>query len=462
MIVMVVSFLIWRDYSESQLKTAIDRITATGEPLFPDDFHTPTIPDDENAALLYEKAAKLIADSGASRSSLINKCLDFPKNNDAFVSTCGALVASHAEALALVREAQSRPGVSWSIQIKSPLIDLGLPELSDVRSLAKLLRIRAKLEHMHNNDGEVVRSLEEIIALSAAVDQQPSLVAHLVALSIEAQALYLIEAIGARLSILDSEDLANDRSADRAKLERLIDGLFDDNSLDAGIVRTLQFERAMQLDVVQLVSSGRGTLSDLLNLQSDSEDPFGVQVPFVALFNLDGVTMLEHMTHQINAMQSGSFPGYREHLDSCPVPPWDRPANRFEKVRHVLSRILVPSLNRAVLLHFRLLSHRRMAATSLAIRLYEFDHGHRPRTLDALAPDYLPAVPADAMSSNGVIQYLLDAEFPRLYSIGSNGIDDGGEYAYKRRGGINWDVLDVPFFLDGPPPPPDEDAGKSQ
>jgi hypothetical protein len=99
-----------------------------------------------------------------------------------------------------------------------------------------------------------------------------------------------------------------------------------------------------------------------------------------------------------------------------------------------------------------------MAATALAIRLFELDHGHRPLTLDELVPDYLSEVPADPMSSNGVIQYLPNAEHPRLYSIGPDGIDDGGEYVYKSEGRINYDMADIPFFLNGQPPAPKDET----
>ena len=65
---------------------------------------------------------------------------------------------------------------------------------------------------------------------------------------------------------------------------------------------------------------------------------------------------------------------------------------------------------------------------------------------------YLPAVPDDAMSSNGVIQYLPAADPPRLYSVGRNGVDNGGAFAFKSDGNIDHDAADSPFFLNGPRP----------
>ncbi len=102
---------------------------------------------------------------------------------------------------------------------------------------------------------------------------------------------------------------------------------------------------------------------------------------------------------------------------------------------------------------FHGLAQRRMAAIALAIRLYEVDHARRPAELAELIPDYLDEVPADPMAADGAtFSYLPDAEIPVLYSVGENGIDDGGS---------GWDKksrtrLDIVFHLDGklPDPPP--------
>jgi hypothetical protein len=73
-----------------------------------------------------------------------------------------------------------------------------------------------------------------------------------------------------------------------------------------------------------------------------------------------------------------------------------------------------------------LIFHRRAAAVSVALRLYERDHASRPDTLDALVPDYLPAIPVDPLDpAGGPIRYIPDAEHPRVYSVGDNGVDDG-------------------------------------
>src|SRR5258708_3211423 len=75
-------------------------------------------------------------------------------------------------------------------------------------------------------------------------------------------------------------------------------------------------------------------------------------------------------------------------------------------------------------LGYRAMADRRLAATALAIRLYALDHdGQLPPTLDALAPQYLPAVPIDPMSGQS-LRYLNEPRNPRIYSVGADGVDD--------------------------------------
>ncbi|WP_309399719.1 hypothetical protein [Cerasicoccus maritimus] len=65
----------------------------------------------------------------------------------------------------------------------------------------------------------------------------------------------------------------------------------------------------------------------------------------------------------------------------------------------------------------------------LAIRLYEMEHGALPPTLDALVPDYIDAVPLDPYDDQP-LRY--DAKRAIIYSVGEDGVDDGGS-AYLSR-----------------------------
>jgi hypothetical protein len=71
----------------------------------------------------------------------------------------------------------------------------------------------------------------------------------------------------------------------------------------------------------------------------------------------------------------------------------DRARQGLLSFTHSAGAPLLPSLARAVLLHFQNLDEHRRTAVEVAMRLYAMDHGRRPEKLADLVPDYLRAVP---------------------------------------------------------------------
>ena len=90
-------------------------------------------------------------------------------------------------------------------------------------------------------------------------------------------------------------------------------------------------------------------------------------------------------------------------------------------------------------------TQRRAVAVLLAARLYGLDHGGAlPPTLDALAPAYLPAVPADPFTDGRPLAYVREAAVPFVYCVGLDGVDDGGSVA-RDDGNAGIDVGASPF-----------------
>jgi hypothetical protein len=80
---------------------------------------------------------------------------------------------------------------------------------------------------------------------------------------------------------------------------------------------------------------------------------------------------------------------------------------------------LVPLIQRTAILH-------TLTTLAVALELYKFDTGHYPDTLAALSPRYLPQLPTDPYSKKTFL-YRHDDTNCAVYSVGPNGIDDGGE-----------------------------------
>jgi RNA polymerase sigma factor (sigma-70 family) len=62
----------------------------------------------------------------------------------------------------------------------------------------------------------------------------------------------------------------------------------------------------------------------------------------------------------------------------------------------------------------------------LALQAYHAETGRYPGSLSNLVPRYLPSLPADPFAARGTLQYHLTGNVYALYSVGPDGIDDGG------------------------------------
>jgi hypothetical protein len=73
-------------------------------------------------------------------------------------------------------------------------------------------------------------------------------------------------------------------------------------------------------------------------------------------------------------------------------------------------------------------SARVTVITALALRRYQLRHGSFPGDLSSLVPDFLPAAPRDPVDGKPMRYQLVGKSF-LLYSVGEDGVDNGGDPA---------------------------------
>ena len=81
----------------------------------------------------------------------------------------------------------------------------------------------------------------------------------------------------------------------------------------------------------------------------------------------------------------------------------------------------------AILKCLKIETEKNMALTVIALKRYQLRHGKPASQLSALVPEFLPSVPIDRMDGKP-LRYRLnpDGSFT-LYSVGTNGTDEGGD-----------------------------------
>ncbi|MCH8970233.1 MAG: hypothetical protein IIA66_14080 [Planctomycetes bacterium] len=439
----------WGWEAHRQLQAEIDRIVARGEPIFPEDFDPPEeIPDDQNAALAFIKAAEALTVT-AEQDDLIENADSLEELTPQELQLLADLEAKNAETLRLVRQTRNMPGADWGTRFRDAAInvDLMMPSLAPQRQLCRVLGAIAIYQHHTGNDEQAIEMFRDVLHGAEVMDQMPTLISHLVVLAIDALGVSQIERVTHDLAIGDSP------AASRDAIESLIAELLDELPLSEGLRTAIQVERMWQLDVVLGIAENKLGFISNVSPGGTGQTSLTEQVlifPIKPLFEMDGVVMIRHMNQIIQACEQPNWPA-ADRIIKPLEQEWEASPGALGKIKHPVSNWMLPSLGRTVAFHHDDLARRRMAAIALAIRLYEIDHGRRPVELAELVPDYLDEVPRDPMAPDGAtIRYRPQAEVPVLYSVGRNGIDDGGlVWDEKGKKYDRHNRRDLVFLLDG-------------
>jgi len=372
----------------------------------------------ENAVPLL-RAAGAGADPASAPFRAAVRALHPPPLDDAEVAALGALVSAQADVLAKLDEASACARVDWEPQFKSPVMaGLAPPtDLTQQMAVAQLLEAAALAAHARGDDAEALRRVGQMRFVGAALDYQPSAMSHLVALSCEARAGRAATGLAPELRVGDKPG-----AAPPGRVRELVAALLDEGPPAAGLRRMFVGERVMELDFPNgIMAPSAGTFGGV-NLRIP-----GVRF-FVQPFVVDNARVMARGTTALKeaAARQPDLPSFRAKVATTdPMAEATRSPRRY-----ALATIIFPTLTGAVEQHYRGLAQRRLTAVCLATRLYALDHGGAlPAKLDDLVPDYLPAVPLDPQAAGATLRYVNDRSDParpRVYSVGPDGIDDGG------------------------------------
>jgi hypothetical protein len=103
------------------------------------------------------------------------------------------------------------------------------------------------------------------------------------------------------------------------------------------------------------------------------------------------------------------------------------PQDRGETIGNLLTTVMLPAYDRVQGAAERSEQGQRNLQVAFALAAYHRDHGRYPTDLDELAPKYLGTIPDDLFSGKPLIYRLEDKGY-LLYSVGPNGVDDGGRW----------------------------------
>jgi hypothetical protein len=433
---LAIAHAIWGWQAQRALNARVNELAAAGGLMSAGDFDRQPAEYDrrEDGAPDLLAAAAIIDDVGSERRAMDFLPTTMPIDPRAWPHLARAR-AWYEPALRRIERAQTKKFFQFDHHLVSPVMDtVRLSELNPLHDLANVILLAAVVEHHDGRDNLVVGRIEQLMFLADRCETAPAEVGHGVAKGIHASAAARIEQFAPELNIGAKN---GDGQVSAEQVRKLIARLLDETTLAAGQAHAMQAERMTMLDLFRAMAKGEGRSSN--SVVGYFGQPY---------FHANAQRAIDYMTQLSAAVgESNDWPTAAGKIGAIkPV------ENRF-----VFARAFTGSSpERRIKTHFQILTDRRLAATALAVRLYQLDHsGARPQRLEELVPTYLPSVPLDAMAAGSRrLSYLPRAEHPVLYSVGENGDDDAGSEAAmpKRYGELaEWDRLDRAFYLSSRP-----------
>ncbi|MEO7715429.1 MAG: hypothetical protein ABIY70_04465 [Capsulimonas sp.] len=310
-------------------------------------------------------------------------------------ATQNRVVRDNAPALAALRQGLTRPYMTPPERSSTATFDY----VVDDRRLARLLALQADIQAAHGDWAASAQTSLDGMQLGEDVPRGGILIHMLVGVAIDA---IVREPL---MRSVDHLDLAGTRAA----LHRL-------QKIDANAqpyAPILQEEEwSMQAGLLEMYQKPNWRRDILQN------GGFGTSPTDLKTRMAVAMTSKRQVMNNFTKYMDGQIAGARAHR---PPTPFDYAA--ADPFLQVLAPIYTGTATR----YHDNRTQNAFLEVELALHAYLLQHHQYPETLADLTPDLLPAVPGDPFAFGKPVRYQKTANSYVLYSVGPDGVDDGGK-----------------------------------
>ena len=312
-----------------------------------------------------------------------------------------ALLAENEPALKLFREGMTQEYMTPPIRSSKTL----LPYLAGQRKLARLLAFAAVVHGKHGDWKKALETRIEGVELGDRTKTGGVLIHDLVGVA--------IQAIVERGSFSEVDHLTGTEAKQLAlKLQSIIEK-------EPSFTEILQEDSyAGQANMLEIIRESK-TYNDVYQLFNNSQNstnnanPQAHALALRYLFSDKRKIVRDYKSYMKAQIVNSRLP-YAEHPLEPKIP------------TDPLSELTLSVFTDARFKDLQLKSSTRMLLLALALQAYKAEHGAYPETLSKLVPEILAKEPDDFFAKTGGFGYRRDKERYILYSVGPDGIDNGG------------------------------------
>lgn len=408
LLIAVCAFAVFRLSLRFKLRARFDAIRAAGYPVTLTELNELyTIPENaENAAYTIIDAFSYyqLGDQAKLKSLPIIGKGKLPARTEPLAEETKALAtqytADNQQALELLHKAAAIKHCRYPVDL-SLGHETQMPYIRDIKRGAQLLSLEAVLHSEDNKSRLAARSVTSIFGIANSLAKEPLPISQLVCTACQGLAISSLERIVNRAEFTDEQ---------LVKLTQTVSNAEDLSTMSWAFAG----ERCWGISMLKNPAS--------LSLEGDYKIPSALILELykaLGLADRDAVIYLDLMNDYMETIQ-------------LPLHQRQRAAGTIEaKLKatlknHILLYVIMPAFSRFLTINISSIAHLRTARVALAVQRYRLVTGNLPDTLADLVPTYLDTVPKDPFDGRSLRYEKLETGFV-VYSIGLDGIDDGGK-----------------------------------
>jgi len=385
-----------------KFNSEVERMKAEGKHIELKDFEI-QCEDSENAALPWKEIEEMFSPTDEEKkliSNTLTKVLKGGVIDKQERTKIDKIISENSKCFEQFKEVIERPHFKYETDWDKPVAAYRIPSAVPIIQFMKLYSVDTFLKAENGQLNDAIDQCFSWLTFSSTFLDEPFLIQYLISNATARQQIELLNRIISSKK-LDDETLFN-------ALKRL-----DIDVWQKGLIKSVESERVFFIDCAREVLKGnKEVIGD-----------FGYNKFWFWLFRPFKISDLTYsMKIYDEAVETGKIPYYKTSELRKSL------SRKLVKIPryHIFAFWLIPNFEGMFLKKTALEAEILAAKAGIACKIFQNRHGIFPEKLSQLVPDILSEVPTDPFSGKPLIYRRTPSGFI-VYSVGSNGKDDGGK-----------------------------------
>ncbi len=399
---------VFSSVAAKKFSAEVDRMKAEGKHIELKDFEI-QCEDRENAALPWKEIEEIFSPNDEEKkliSDTLKKVLNGEILDKQEKTKISEIISKNKQCLERLKEVIERPYFIYETNWDKPVAAYIIPSAVKIIQFMKFYSVDTFLKAENGQLNDAIDKYFSMLTFSKKFLDGPfqTLISYLIGTAVARQQIELLN------RIISSKKLDDETLFD--VLKRL-----DTDVWQKGLIKSIECEKVFFIDCAREVLKGNKEVNEELGVHKLI---FWFLRPFIK----------SDLTFAMKI--------YDESAEMCKMPYHKTSELRKSISRkllktpryHIFSLLLIPNFEASSLRKTTIEAKTLAAKAGIACKIFKNRHGKFPEQLSQLVPDILSEIPTDPFSGKPLIYRRTPSGFI-VYSVGSNGKDDGGRETRK-------------------------------